>query len=70
MNWWEDPKRIQYDDDLIIVLDDNGDCIYRGIFDYWDDKEALDEGSFEFSEEDGKYLGVGNYSGYSIEKLS
>lgn len=44
-------KRIQYDDDLVIVYDENGKVAYRGIEDY-DPNKDLD---WRYNEATGRY---------------
>lgn len=50
--WYDDPRRVEYDDDLIAVYGPNGELWYKGIYDY----AGVDDGCYRFDEQTGRYV--------------
>ena len=63
---------IEYEDDVVVVLDPDGHEDYKGIFDYCPYKEDVDEGLFRFDPVSKVYKGVDGTiaEGYTMQKIA
>lgn len=60
-------RRLDYDDDIVIVRNPDGGIDYKGVFDYCPYKHDFDDGDFEF---DGELYRCVSHPGYTLEVVA
>ena len=65
MAWYNDERRINYDDDLVVVYNPDGGVDYKGISD--DNPYKYDE--WEFDDDEGVYYLDSEYGTSTMEKI-
>ena len=65
MSWYNDERRINYEDDLVVVYNPDGEIDYKGI----DDDNPYKDDDWEFDDDEGVYYLDSEYGLYRMEKI-
>ena len=65
MSWYNDERRINYEDDLVVVYNPDGGIDYQGI----DDDNPYKDDDWEFDDDEGVYYLDSEYGLYQMEKI-